>query len=392
MRDIILSGQIPEKKLVEDIIGPRPNKPLFDLKNGYNVKTELAPHIEKADGYVVLPGADPLLTTSLLIGYQFQNPEVRGKPLVIYSPDEQPSPYVKMIRSLRSRGFVHQPEEQFYTIAKTVEEIPQKLESGFGVHSGPKVDGHEDDPEYHKFVDQINREGASKPKPKHSVAVFCSASTKDPHYLELARKTGHLIADRGMGMVFGGSNVSMMGEVAAGVHDRGGHVTGVTIPLFFGKEILPNKDTVHIDNLRIVSDIYERMHDMVKQSDALVVLPGGIGTVQEMLAVMKMREREPELAKHPVVLFNDGGFWDELKEVMEDYGYKAGKHFHVVSNHQELDKLLDEKIGPAPKRLASGPESKAANNIENGAANDDPAPEKKSGPDPDAAPRRGLRK
>ena len=368
MKDVIVAGRVPEGVTEKDLFGGVSHKPLLDLPHDYDMKTALAPHIERADGFVVLPGSDPLLTTSLLIGYQFQNPEVRGKPMVIYSPDDKPSPYVELIQTLRERGFVHQPEEQFYTVAKTIAEIPEKLNNGFGVPSGPKVEGHEDDPVYKDLVDRINREGASKTRPERNVAVFCSASNKDPHYLNMARETGQMLADNGYGMVFGGSNVSMMGEVAAGVHDRGGYVTGVTIPLFFGKEVQADQDKIDIDNIRIVSDIYERMHTMIDESDALVVLPGGIGTAQEMLAVMHMRDQDPELAAKPVVLYSEGGFWHGLQQMMEDYGYKEGVHFNVVDNQKDLNKVLDDGIPPANdakpagdtpptvQRLASGPD------------------------------------
>ncbi|MEM6903954.1 MAG: LOG family protein [Pseudomonadota bacterium] len=345
MRSIVISGKPEFLENAEATIGADA-KPLFDLDSTYDLKTDLAPHIAKADGYVILPGADPLLTNSLLIDYQFQAPAVRGKPLVIYSPDDAPSPYVGLVRTLRERGFVHQPEEQFYTIAKTVEEIPQRLNEGYGVPSGPKIEGHEDDPEYLHLVDEINAEGASKTKPKYNVAVFTSASTKDPDMLKLARDTGRLLADNGYGMVFGGSNVSMMGQVAAGVHDRGGYVTGVTTALFFGKELqVAQRDDINIDNLRIADDIYDRMHDMIHQADALVVLPGGIGTAQEMLAVMHMRDNEPELQGRPVIIYNEDGFWDDLQAILESYGYKAGEHFHVVDNQADLDTTLEQTVG-----------------------------------------------
>ena len=378
-RSIMVSGKPLPGQTPQDLFGDADHKPLFDLHREYEMKTELAPHIERADGYVILPGSDPLMTTSLLIGYQFQNPEVRGKPMVIYSPDDKPSPYVELIQTLRARGFVHQPEEQFYKVAKTLEQIPEILNNNFGILSGPRVEGHEDDPVYLDLVERINREGAKKQRPERSVAVFCSASNKDQHYLDLARDTGRLLADNGYGMVFGGSNVSMMGEVAEGVHDRGGYVTGVTIPLFFGKEMQANQDRVHIDNIRIVSDIYERMHTMIAEADALVVLPGGIGTAQEMLAVMHMRELEPDLAAKPVVLYNEDGFWDGLQQMMEEYGYKEGVHFNVVDNQKDLKTVLNQGIPPAsaltgepplpvmprltkadnPTRLASGPDGLA---------------------------------
>ena len=356
-RSIIVSGQPLPEQTPEDLFGGADHKPLFDLPHDYDMKTALAPHIERADGYVILPGSDPLLTTSLLIGYQFQNPEVFGKPMVIYSPDDKPSPYVELIQSLRERGFVHQPEEQFYKVAKTEAEIPEILNSNFGTPSGPKVEGHEDDPVYQELVERINREGAEKEKPQRSVAVFCSASNKDQHYLDLARNTGRLLADNGYGMVFGGSNVSMMGEVAAGVHDRDGHVTGVTIPLFFGKEVQADQKKIDIDNIRIVSDIYERMHTMIDEADALVVLPGGIGTAQEMLAVMQMRENEASLAAKPVILYNEDGFWDGLQKMMEEYGYEEGVHFEVVDNQKDLEAVLDAGIpAPGQMKLGSGPD------------------------------------
>ncbi|MBV6633207.1 MAG: TIGR00730 family Rossman fold protein [Alphaproteobacteria bacterium] len=345
MRSIAISGK-PEFLKPVSAAGGTDFKPLFDLDGDYDLKTELAPHIAKANGYVILPGADPLLTTSLFIDYQFQAPAVRGKPLVIYSPDDAPSPYIGLIRTLRDRGFVHQPEKQFFTVAKTLDEIPAKLDEGIWMPELNPADDHEHDPEYMDLVDELNAKGADKVRPNLNVAVFTSASTKDPSMLQLARKTGQLLAENGYGMVFGGSNVSMMGQVAAGVHDRDGYVTGVTTGLFFGKELkVAQKDEINIDNIRIADDIYDRMDDMIRQSDALVVLPGGIGTVQEMLAVMHMRENDPSLHGRPVILYNEEGFWDDLQDVLKDYGYEPGNHFHVVDNQRDLDKTLERTIG-----------------------------------------------
>lgn len=324
------------------------------ISDGYSIEAELAPHIQSAAGYVVLPGSDPLLTFSKIVDKQYASAEngmsTFGKPLVIYSPDDNPNPFIGLVREFIQKGFVKQAEEKLYSIAKTLEEIPALIHKGLqdtpvAVIAEHAVHSNGVPPSSVKYFTHIAR-------PKTSIAVFCSASTKDPHYLDMAWKVGEIIATQGWGVVFGAGNVSMMGNVALGAKSKGGVVRGHTTPVFYETEFKKHVKSPKefIDELYIHPDIYVRMSAMFKQSDALVVLPGGLGTVQEMFSAFAIKDREPSFRDKPIVLVNDDGFYDSTIALLERYGHERGKDFIVVPNERMLEKYLAEKFPPGHRK------------------------------------------
>jgi uncharacterized protein (TIGR00730 family) len=143
--------------------------------------------------------------------------------------------------------------------------------------------------------------------PQKSVAVFCaSASGARPEYLAAADELGHALAARGIGLIYGGAKVGLMGAVADAALAAGGHVIGV-IP-----HVLVDLEIAHqgLTELHVTSTMHTRKASMAERSDAFLVLPGGYGTFEELFEVLAWQTLK--LHSKPVVLLNVAGFYDTL--------------------------------------------------------------------------------
>jgi uncharacterized protein (TIGR00730 family) len=142
-----------------------------------------------------------------------------------------------------------------------------------------------------------------------SVCVFCASSSGgDPEFLTGAQRLGVLLAQNGVRMVYGGGGVGLMGACARAAHKAGGDVLGV-MPSF-----LQNREMA-FDAVRtiFVTSMHERKAIMFEQSDAFAVLPGGIGTLEEVVELLSWRRLGLHLK--PIVFLNPGGYWSPLFEL-----------------------------------------------------------------------------
>lgn len=144
-----------------------------------------------------------------------------------------------------------------------------------------------------------------------SVCVYCGSSdTVDPAYLTAAYEIGGDFARAGIKLVYGGGGVGLMGAAARGAHEGGGKVLGV-IPAFLRGREQPFDDVETV----IVTSMHERKMMMFERSDAFVVLPGGIGTLEEIIELLSWRRLD--LHRKPIVFHNPGGFWDPLFTLLQ---------------------------------------------------------------------------
>lgn len=140
-----------------------------------------------------------------------------------------------------------------------------------------------------------------------NVAVFCaSASGTGAVYREAAEEMGRALARRGIGLIYGGAQVGLMGAVADACLAAGGTVVGV-IP-----EVLVDKEVAHagLTELHVTSTMHTRKALMGERSDAFLILPGGFGTMEEMFEVLAWQTLD--LHAKPIVLVNVAGFYDAL--------------------------------------------------------------------------------
>lgn len=190
------------------------------------------------------------------------------------------------------------------------------------------------------------------------VCVFCASSEDvDPRYVEAAAEVGRALGEAGHDLVYGGGDLSLMGAVSRGVRDAGGHVTGILPELFADRA---QADAEH-DEVVITSTMRDRKTAMGERADAFVVLPGGFGTLEELLEVLVLRM----LGYHddPIVLYDvvlDGvPFWQPLLDWFErliDDGFArdgARGSYAVARDTDGLLEALASGRGPVEPGAAS---------------------------------------
>jgi hypothetical protein len=180
------------------------------------------------------------------------------------------------------------------------------------------------------------------------VCVFCgSSSGTDPAFLNAARELGALLAQRGLGLVYGGGNIGLMGALADATLAAGGEVIGV-IP-----EQLVQRELAHrgCTELRIVGTMHERKAVMADLADAFIALPGGFGTLDEFCEILTWAQLG--FHRKPCGLLNVVGFWDafvaQLNHAVEQ-GFVRQAHLNLMKVEREPAKLLArlEEEKPVP--------------------------------------------
>lgn len=178
------------------------------------------------------------------------------------------------------------------------------------------------------------------------LAVYCgSASPADPRYLELAREVGTTLAGRGIGVVYGGGRLGLMGAVANGALQAGGEVIGV-IPDALANSEVSNHDCTE---LYTVSGMHERKQRFTDLSDGFITIPGGVGTMDELWEAMSWAQ----LGYHtkPVGLLNAFGFYDDLiafNAKMAEVGFVRPAHQNILIAAENLPDLLDKMTNYQP--------------------------------------------
>ncbi|KAL8217076.1 hypothetical protein R6Q57_023913 [Mikania cordata] len=149
-------------------------------------------------------------------------------------------------------------------------------------------------------------EGESRSRFKR-ICVFCgSSSGKKPSYQEAAIELGKELVERRIDLVYGGGSVGLMGLVSQAVHDGGRHVLGV-IP----RTLMPREITGEtVGEVKAVADMHQRKAEMARQADAFIALPGGYGTLEELLEVITWAQLK--IHHKPVGLLNVEGYYNSL--------------------------------------------------------------------------------
>jgi len=178
------------------------------------------------------------------------------------------------------------------------------------------------------------------------IAVYCgSATPADPRYIELAREVGATLARRGIGVVYGGGRLGLMGAVADSALAAGGEVIGV-IPYSLAKAEVEHRGCTE---LIIVETMHERKAEFTRLSDGFLTLPGGVGTMDELWEAVSWAQ----LGYHakPVGLLNAFGFYDGLlafNRHMVEVGFIRPAHQGIILAEHELDLLLERMEAHEP--------------------------------------------
>ena len=186
-----------------------------------------------------------------------------------------------------------------------------------------------------------------------SVCVYCGSSPgRDAVYLKAGRALGRSIADSGLRLIYGGGTKGIMGAVSDGALAAGGKVTGI-IPRFLINKEATETALGRLDELIVTDNMHERKHKMFEKSDAFVALPGGIGTVEEIVEIMTWAQ----LGRHrkPIVFANVKGFWDPLLALIDHMRSEGFVHTSHLVNPLVIDR--PEAIVPAILVAASSIET-----------------------------------
>ena len=178
------------------------------------------------------------------------------------------------------------------------------------------------------------------------LAVYCgSATPADPSYIDLAREVGEGLARRGIGVVYGGGRLGLMGAVADGALSAGGEVIGI-IP-----QALVDAEVAHrgLTELHVVGGMHERKRAFTDLSDGFVTLPGGTGTMDELWEALSWAQ----LGYHadPVGLLNANGYYNHLIsfwQQMGEVGFLRAQHRDLLIVADTFDALLDAMADHRP--------------------------------------------
>jgi uncharacterized protein (TIGR00730 family) len=167
------------------------------------------------------------------------------------------------------------------------------------------------------------------------VCVYCGSSPgTDPAYVKAAQDFGRILAKEKVGLVYGGGAIGIMGAIAYSVLEHGGEVTGI-IPEFLMSRERALRGT---HNLIVTRDMHERKSKMFEMADAFVTLPGGVGTLEEVVEQITWMQ----LGRHkkPILLANVNGFWDPLCALFDHM-----KALEFIHSQRDFTVLVTETVG-----------------------------------------------
>lgn len=182
-----------------------------------------------------------------------------------------------------------------------------------------------------------------KPFDGLSVCLFCgSTDAVAPDYLEAARAFGQQTAAAGMRLVYGGGGVGLMGAAARAAHAAGGRVLGIMPGFLRSRERLFDEvETI------VVTSMHERKILMYDQSDAFVVAPGGIGTLEEAIEILSWKRLD--LHQKPIIFLNTNGFWEPLVAVLE-HSVREGMTPAALLNGWSVCNTVEEALATIADR------------------------------------------
>ena len=182
-----------------------------------------------------------------------------------------------------------------------------------------------------------------------SICVFCASSESiDEVYRETALDLGRRVGTLGIDLVYGGAAIGLMGCVARGVHENNGRVVGV-LPEFFKKKDIEYSEA---DELIITKNMRERKGVMDDRSDAFIVLPGGIGTLEEAMEILSMKQLK--LTAKPLVFINTNQFFASLishLQEMVDLKFAKAETMELFAIRPEAESALDYILNYTPPKI-----------------------------------------
>ena len=171
------------------------------------------------------------------------------------------------------------------------------------------------------------------------LCVFTGAATgSDPRFAEAAHQLGQILGSRNLGLVYGGGKSGLMGKIADAVIASDGHATGI-IPKF-----LDNVEIAHrgLNDLHVIDTMHERKNMMYDLADGFIIMPGGLGTLDETMEIITWRQLG--LHRKPIIIANLYGYWDHMLLLFQniiDEGFMHHGHTGHFEHVRDMDELAD---------------------------------------------------
>ena len=172
------------------------------------------------------------------------------------------------------------------------------------------------------------------------LCVFTGAATgSDPRFADAAHRLGQILASRNLGLVYGGGKSGLMGKIADAVIAADGHATGI-IPKF-----LDNVEIAHrgLNDLHVIDTMHERKNMMYEIADGFIIMPGGLGTLDETMEIITWRQLG--LHRKPIIIANLHGYWDQMLLLFQniiDEGFMHHGHTGHFDHVDDMDALADK--------------------------------------------------
>jgi uncharacterized protein (TIGR00730 family) len=191
---------------------------------------------------------------------------------------------------------------------------------------------------------------------QHNICVYCgSGSGRNPEYVAAAKRLGQDLAEADIGLVYGGGSLGLMGEVAKSTLAAGGRVTGI-IPDFL---VQRERMLTDVNELIVTANMHERKMTMYERADGFVALPGGMGTLEELVEISTWAQ----LGRHnkPIILANIGSYWDPfltlIDHMRQEQFIRAGLdvHIEVVSEADDIVPAFHERLKKQVPAIPSRP-------------------------------------
>ncbi len=188
--------------------------------------------------------------------------------------------------------------------------------------------------------------------PEHRLCVYCGSSAgRNPAYIKTAWQLGSHMAQEGIGLVYGGGSIGLMGEVARAVLAGGGHVIGIIPEFLVSKERMLDG----LNELIVTRSMHERKTLMFEKSTGFVALPGGIGTLEELAEITTWAQ----LNQHakPIIVANVEGYWNHLIKLLDHMRAEAfiraetEVFLDVAKNVDEIIPLYRERLERTPQKV-----------------------------------------
>lgn len=295
--------------------------------------------IIESDAFLFTPDPgieDMFKAVSIFVGYQTLDKNLSGKPTILLNENETWQGLLDVLTHLNEVGTVSQDHREFLLEARSTGGAVKQLE--YGCSRRPPDAGRE---QIEGVTVMDSFESSPPPSIVGNVCVFCSATMEDEGYLEDGRRLGEMLAENNFGCVSGAGKSGIMGAVVRGNVAAGGWSAGSNVPHIIEIEGLPEG----LASFWLRDDIYTRMEVMIENSHAFIVMPGGAGSVQELLALMMFKANGDDLMEgKPVYIYNKslpegGGFWDPMIKLLETL---CPEHPPIVCD--DLEEILDSLV------------------------------------------------